>query len=435
MAQQQYFLVVGLESNTTGEHAPLRVAIGAKPGLIQAEQGKIVGQLSVNKPGGIFAFNANNAQRVDAHDTIETCVCGGLGGFIRGKTGVHVSIMIPPFDFPESYAVRRLFYSLLGLILVLAALASGAVYVWVHHAMALQSPTVDLSIDPGQSPREVANEVVRSGIMVNPSGLYWWFRLSGEARKIKAGSYELDANTTPAVLLNKLVRGEETLESVTLIEGWNLRQVREALRNASHLVDKSQGLSAPELMDALGRNGQLAEGHFFPDTYTYARGSTDLALLQRAARAMDRRLANAWAQRSPQSVLQTPQEALTLASIVEKETGRASDRNMIAAVFHNRLRLGMRLQTDPTVIYGMGERFDGNLHKVDLQTDTPWNTYTRAGLPPTPIAMPGRAALLAAVQPAQSNALYFVARGDGSSQFSETLSAHNTAVNKYQRGL
>ena len=176
------------------------------------------------------------------------------------------------------------------------------------------------------------------------------------------------------------------------------------------------------------------EGRFFPDTYTYAKGSSDVAVLKRALRAMDKRLAAAWALRAPQSVAKTPDEALILASIVEKETGKGADRPLISAVFNNRLRVGMPLQTDPTVIYGMGEAFKGNLRKVDLQTDTPWNTYTRPGLPPTPIAMPGKASLLAAVQPAPGKALYFVARGDGSSQFSETLDEHNRAVNKYQRG-
>jgi UPF0755 protein len=192
-------------------------------------------------------------------------------------------------------------------------------------------------------------------------------------------------------------------------------------------------LTSDELMQQLGKPGVPAEGRFFPDTYTYSKGSTDLALLQRAARAMDKKLDAAWAQRNPQSPLETPEQALILASIVEKETGRPSDRPMIAAVFTNRLRIGMRLQTDPTVIYGLGPSFDGNLRRIDLLADTAWNTYTRSGLPPTPIAMPGRAALLAAVQPAPSNALYFVARGDGSSQFSASLDEHNRAVNKYQR--
>jgi UPF0755 protein len=187
-------------------------------------------------------------------------------------------------------------------------------------------------------------------------------------------------------------------------------------------------------MTLLGRPGQHPEGRFFPDTYTYARGSSDVAVLKRALRAMDRRLAEAWAQRSPDAAVKNPEEALILASIVEKETGKAVDRPLVAAVFSNRLRVGMPLQTDPTVIYGLGAAFDGNLRKKDLQNDTPWNSYTRAGLPPTPIAMPGKASLLAAVQPAPSKALYFVARGDGSSHFSSNLGEHNRAVNKYQRG-
>jgi len=187
-------------------------------------------------------------------------------------------------------------------------------------------------------------------------------------------------------------------------------------------------------MQKLGRPGLAAEGRFYPDTYTYTKGSSDLALLARALRAMDHHLDEAWQRRSADSPLKTKADLLTLASIVEKETGRNNDRPMIAAVFTNRLRIGMLLQTDPTVIYGLGDKFDGNLRRRDLQTDTPWNTYTRAGLPPTPIAMPGKASLLAAAQPAQSRALYFVARGDGSSQFSDNLDAHNRAVNQYQRG-
>jgi UPF0755 protein len=186
-------------------------------------------------------------------------------------------------------------------------------------------------------------------------------------------------------------------------------------------------------MALLGRAGQHPEGRFFPDTYTYAKGSSEAALFRRALRAMDKRVQAAWEQRSPQAVARTPDEVLILASIVEKETGRGSDRPLVSAVFNNRLRVGMPLQTDPTVIYGIGPSFNGNLRKIDLQTDTPWNTYTRPGLPPTPIAMPGKASLLAAVQPAPSKALYFVARGDGTSHFSESLDEHNRAVNKYQR--
>jgi UPF0755 protein len=264
--------------------------------------------------------------------------------------------------------------------------------------------------------------------------LYAWFRLSGQDRAIKAGSYELEAGLTPHRLLSKLARGEEALRAVTLVEGWTFKQYRAALAKEQQLKPESAGLADDALMTLLGRPGQHPEGRFFPDTYTYAKGSSDVAVLRRALRAMDKRLAAAWSQRAPQAVAKTPEEALILASIVEKETGKGSDRPLVAAVFNNRLRVGMPLQTDPTVIYGMGDAFKGNLRKVDLQTDTPWNTYTRPGLPPTPIAMPGKASLLAAVQPAASKALYFVARGDGSSQFSDSLEEHNRAVNKYQRG-
>jgi UPF0755 protein len=320
---------------------------------------------------------------------------------------------------------------------VLLAMALGLGYVaydWLNAPLTLAAESVDLLVEPGSSPREVAVQVQQAGVAVNPALLYWWFRLSGQARQIKAGSYELERGSTPRSVLGKLVRGEEALRSITLVEGWNLRQVRAALKNADQLQHLTDNLDAAELMQQVGKPGVAPEGRFFPDTYTYAKGSTDLALLQRAARTMDKKLEAAWAQRSPQTPLQTAEEALVLASIVEKETGRSSDRPMIAAVFSNRLRIGMRLQTDPTVIYGMGLQFDGNLRRADLLADTPWNTYTRTGLPPTPIAMPGRAALLAAVQPAPSDALYFVARGDGTSQFSATLDAHNRAVNQYQRG-
>jgi UPF0755 protein len=283
-------------------------------------------------------------------------------------------------------------------------------------------------------PRAVAQAVRDAGVDVNPELLYAWFRLSGEGRLIKAGSYELEKGITPLRLLDKLARGEESLRAVTLVEGWNIRQVRSALAKADQLRPDTQALSEEDLMQLLGRPGVHPEGRFFPDTYTYSKGSSDARVLKRALRAMDKRLAEAWAQRSPQVVVKTPEEALILASVVEKETGRAVDRTLISSVFQNRLRIGMPLQTDPTVIYGMGEAFNGNLRKVDLQADTPWNTYTRSGLPPTPIAMPGKASLLAAVQPAPGKFLYFVAKGDGTSQFSENLGDHNKAVNKYQRG-
>ena len=331
-------------------------------------------------------------------------------------------------------AVRLFLVRSLVMVLLAAGLAGAGVAWWLNHEMALTTAPADLSIEPGTSVRGVAQAAADAGVRVNPALLYWWFRLSGKDRLIKAGSYEIEPGATPRSILQKLVRGEEALRAVTLVEGWTFLQVREALSKAELLKPDTRGLEADLIMEKLGKPGVAAEGRFFPDTYTYAKGASDLAVLKRALRAMDRKLDAAWSQRAADTPLKSPEQALTLASIVEKETGRGSDRAEIAGVFTNRLRIGMLLQTDPTVIYGMGSRFDGNLRRRDLQTDTPWNTYTRAGLPPTPIAMPGKAALLAAVQPAQTRALYFVARGDGSSQFSASLEEHNRAVNKFQRG-
>jgi UPF0755 protein len=330
--------------------------------------------------------------------------------------------------------VRRFLLTVFLLVSLAAIAAGGWALWWVYHPLRLQAPTLDLSIEPGTLPRGVAHAVRDAGVDVNPELLYWWFRFSGQARLIKAGSYELEAGITPHRLLSKLARGEESMRAVTLVEGWNFRQMRAALAAEDVLKPDTRGLADEAIMTLLGRPGQHPEGRFFPDTYTYAKGTSDVAVFKRAMRAMDKRLATAWAERSAQAAVKTPDEALILASIVEKETGKAADRTLIAAVFNNRLRVGMPLQTDPTVIYGLGAAFDGNLTKKHLQTDSPWNTYTRAGLPPTPIAMPGKASLLAAVKPAPSKALYFVSRGDGSSQFSANLEEHNRAVNKYQRG-
>ena len=328
----------------------------------------------------------------------------------------------------------RRFFLTLFLLVSLTALGAGAFGLWwVNQPLKLPAPNVDLSIEPGSTPRAIAQAVAETGTAVEPQLLYWWFRFSGQDRQIRAGSYELERGITPRTLLNVLVRGEEATRSLVLVEGWNIRQVRAALAKADQLKPETVGLSDQALMEKLGRSGQHPEGRFFPDTYTYSKNSTDLALLQRAMRAMDRKLEAAWAARASDLPLKSADEALILASIVEKETGKASERAQIASVFANRLRVGMPLQTDPTVIYGLGTRFDGNLRKKDLQTDTPWNTYTRSGLPPTPIAMPGKAALLAAVQPAEGKSLYFVSRGDGTSQFSNSLEEHNNAVNRYQR--
>ena len=330
--------------------------------------------------------------------------------------------------------MRRFFLTLFFLI-SLAVLGLGAASLWwVNQPLKLPAPTVDLSVEPGTTPRGIAQSVADAGVQVQPQMLYAWFRFSGQDRQMRAGSYELESGVTPRGLLDLLVRGEEATRSVVLVEGWNFRQVRAALAKAEQLKPDTVGLTDEALMAQLGKPGLHPEGRFFPDTYTYSKGSTDVAVLQRAMRAMDKRLEAAWAARASDLPLKTADEALILASIVEKETGKAKDRAEIAGVFANRLRIGMPLQTDPTVIYGMGTRFDGNLRRRDLQTDTPWNTYTRGGLPPTPIAMPGKAAMLAAVQPAATKSLYFVSRGDGTSQFSTSLDDHNRAVNRYQRG-
>lgn len=325
---------------------------------------------------------------------------------------------------------------LIGALALLALLAAGAAagaWWWLDRPLPLVGPSAELSIEPGTSPRDVALAWTAAGVATHPELLYQWFRWSGQARRIRAGSYEIDAGTTPRQLLDKMLQGDEVLERVRLIDGWTLRQVRTALADATHLRALTKDMSDADLMQALGEPGAAAEGRFFPDTYAYSRGVSDLAVLRRAHGAMQRRLAAAWAQRAGDSPLKSPEEALILASIVEKETGPKDDPGLVAGVFLNRLRIGMPLQTDPTVIYGLGESFDGNLRKRDLLADNAFNTYTRAGLPPTPIALPGAASLQAVVKPTPTKALYFVARGDGSSAFSDNLADHNRAVNKYQR--
>jgi UPF0755 protein len=321
-----------------------------------------------------------------------------------------------------------------SLLFLLTSLVFAAGAWWLQQPLPLKNDVVAVTVEPGEPARAVVQSLVEGGVQVQPQLLYWWIRLSGQSRQLKAGSYEISGNPNPRALIAKLVRGEVAMRSVTLVEGLTFAQWRELLRKAPNLKGDTQDLGDAAIMEKLGRPGVHPEGRFFPDTYSYAKGSSDLALLKRALQEMDQRLASVWAQRAPDSPLKTPDEALVLASIVEKETGRPSDRGQISGVFNNRLRKGMLLQTDPTVIYGLGPKFDGNLRKRDLLADTPYNTYTRVGLPPTPIAMPSMDALLAAVQPAQTAALYFVARGDGSSEFSATLQDHNRAVRKFQLG-
>ena len=325
--------------------------------------------------------------------------------------------------------LKRIIWLSIACSIALLALSAN----WVLRPLPMRGEAVDLSIEPQTPVRGIAKAVVQAGIDVNSDVVFLFFRLSGQSRALRAGSYEINQGDTALDLLRKLSRGEESLKAVSLIDGWTFRQFRAALNKAEGLKHDTKDLSDEQIMAQLGMPGVAPEGRFFPDTYTYGKGTSELRVMQRAANAMTKQLAAAWGQRQPDIRVKTIDEALILASIIEKETGRESDRTTISRVFHNRLAIDMPLQTDPTVIYGMFDNFDGNLRRADLRTDHPWNTYTRKGLPPTPIAMPGRNALKAAVQPAPSNALYFVAKGDGTSYFSATLEEHNAAVNRYQR--
>ena len=327
----------------------------------------------------------------------------------------------------------RLLIKLLFLAILALAAVAAWLWWWAGQPLPLRASPVDFHIASGSSLRAAIGQMREAGVNVQPSLLLLLARVQGADTSIKAGSYSVQEGVTARQLLDKLIRGKVTQGDMTLIEGWTFRQWRARMAAHPDLRGDSRGLSEVEIARRLGLAYPSLEGWLFPDTYLFDKQSSDLDLMARAVRAMERQLAAAWAGRADGLPYRSPYEALIMASIIEKETGREADRELIAAVFVNRLRLGMPLQTDPTVIYGLGEAFDGNLHKRDLQSDTPYNTYTRRGLPPTPIAMPGLASLQAALHPASSKALYFVARGDGSSHFSYTLDEHNRAVNQYQR--
>ncbi len=316
---------------------------------------------------------------------------------------------------------------------LLAVLAGGALLWYGGQPLAGAALPKTVNVTPGMTLRGLATMLQREGVVDHPLVFRLLGRLTGKGGALKAGVYSLDKPLTPLELYAKFERGEVSQALVQFIEGWNLREVRAALAEQPLLKNDSADLDEAALAQAIGADEPRLEGLLFPDTYFYAPHSSDIDVLRRAYRLQREKLLAAWETRAPGLPYRSPYEALIMASIVEKETGAAYERPMIAGVFLNRLRLGMRLQTDPTVIYGLGERFDGNLRKVDLQRDTPYNTYTRAGLPPTPIAMPSEAAIRAALNPARTDALYFVARGDGSHVFSSSLDAHNRAVNRYQR--
>ena len=292
---------------------------------------------------------------------------------------------------------------------------------------------LQFSLKSGSGLRSAANQMERAGVLRHPDLFVIMGRLLGEAGNIKPGIYELDGPLTPHDLLRKITEGDVTQQAVTFVEGWTFRQMRKALDEHVGVRHDSRDLGEAEILKRLDAKAVAAEGLFFPDTYHFDTGSSDLLVLRRAYRLMQAQLDAQWKGRAEGLPFATPYEALILASIVEKETGQPEDRPLVAAVFVNRLRKGMPLQADPTVIYGMGEAFDGNIRKRDLTADTPYNTYTRNGLPPTPIAMPGLASLVDTLNPPASDVLYFVARGDGSSYFSRTLGEHERAVTKYQR--
>jgi len=317
-----------------------------------------------------------------------------------------------------------------GCILLLLTLASVAVWM----SLPVTSTKANLHVSQGASLRNIVKRARADGLALAEFPTLAILRWTG-ANKVKAGIYEIKAGASSWEVIDTLLNDEPKLLAFRLAEGARFEDILKDLNISRSVKNDLAQFSPAELNKLLGLPEQASlEGQFFPDTYLVSPGSSAISLLRTASDSMRKKLALAWQARSPNVQLQTPEEALILASIIEKETGRDADRPLISAVFHNRLRIGMRLQSDPTVIYGVGNSFDGDLRKVHLRTDTPYNTYTRAGLPPSPIALPSAASLMAAVQPADSKALYFVARGDGSSQFSESLSEHNRAVERFQLG-
>ncbi len=320
---------------------------------------------------------------------------------------------------------------LCAFVFAAAVVASG---LWiVFGELPLRQSPLAFDVKPGSTLRGVSRQLVVAGALREPYGFMLLARVLGHESSVKAGNYEIERGINALELLRKLTRGDYTQVSITFVEGWTFRQMRRALDDHPAVKHDTANLVDEEILRRLESAQSSAEGWFMPDTYYFGNGASDLAILRRAHRLMTVHLETQWEKRAPGLPLRSAREALILASIIEKETGQAAERPLIAAVFVNRMRIGMKLQTDPTVIYGLGDAFDGNLRKRDLLADTPYNTYTRHGLPPTPIAMPGRASIHAALNPPASKALYFVARGDGTSVFSRTLEEHERAVTKYQR--
>lgn len=331
--------------------------------------------------------------------------------------------------------MRKLFAKVLTLFFLVGLGLAGWLVFYAGKTMDGLGATYPMgfSIERGSTLKMAGEDLEAAGILEHPWAFVLIARLRGLSGAVKAGSYALEGPITPMALMRKITEGETVLGKLTVVEGWRFAEMRRIVDAHPDLRHDSAGMSDAELLQAVGANELHPEGLFFPDTYFFDTGSSDLALYRRAYVAMKKQMEAQWAERSEGLPYRTPYEALILASIIEKETGAPEERTHIASVFINRMRIGMRLQTDPTVIYGLGDRFDGNLRKDDLLADTPYNTYTRAGLPPTPIALPGAAALRAALNPEQSRALYFVAKGNGRHEFSDNLEAHNRAVARYQK--
>jgi UPF0755 protein len=333
---------------------------------------------------------------------------------------------------------RKRIWIALGAALVLAlSMAGAAALAWreLNTPLPLPADGAWVRIESGTPLRRVTADLAERGLLDHPWLLASYARLTGDATRVHAGEYQVTAETTPLTLLAKLVAGDVYLHQITIVEGSRFAEVLAALR--SHEAVQATALDGAAIMSALGAPGVHPEGQFFPDTYRFPYGTPDVEVLRVAHEELVARLQGAWRDRSPNLILKTDYDALILASIIEKETALATERHLISGVFHERLRLNMRLQTDPTVIYGLGDAFDGNLRRQDLERDTAYNTYTRGGLPPTPIALPGAGALAAAVSPDISGAIYFVAtgRGDGSHYFSTTLEEHERAVRDYLQQL
>ena len=334
-----------------------------------------------------------------------------------------------------SWAKHLLWFFLLGMLL------SAVVGWWVYrdyrafliNPLPIPSTGLTYRVERGASINTIAYDWKRLGLLSQPLYLVAYARINGLATQIKAGEYQLPAGANIPTLMDDIVTGRAIQYSLTIPEGWTFQQMIRAVWQHPQIVNTLADLDGQALMAKLSSPIQNPEGMFFPDTYYFPRGTTDLAFLQRAYQTMQDHLQAVWQQRAADLPLTDAYQALVLASIIEKETGLARERREIAGVFTRRLRKGMLLQTDPTVIYGLGDEFDGNLRRLHLTTDTPYNTYTRSGLPPTPIALPGLAALQAAVDPAPGDSLYFVATGDGGHVFSKTLREHNQAVRRYQR--